>query len=153
MDGIGGFRQEFPELFIDKERRASILSLKTRDRKLNEKPRSRSVCAPGVLRTERGKMIAVDILEGDETEEPGSTRANSDNDGDRSVNLADSPMLKMEDLRKKEDRNQARASAMVTSGALTFILLAASLVTTSFLISPVIEDIFGEEIIYVENSW
>ena len=90
MDDIGGSRQEFPELFIDKERKSSILSLKTRDRKLNQKPRSRSVGAPGVLRTERGKMIAVDILEGDETEE-----ATSDNDGDRSINLTDSSMLKM----------------------------------------------------------
>ena len=86
-------------------------------------------------------MIAVDILEDDETEETDMPKEISEN----GVKLTDSCMLKVEDLRKKEDRKQARASAMVTSGALTFILLAASLVTTSFLISPVIEDIFGEE--------
>ena len=33
----------------------------------------------------------------------------------------------------------------VTSGALTFLLLAASLVTLSFLMSPVIERVFGKE--------
>ena len=30
------------------------------------------------------------------------------------------------------------------SGALTFMVLAAALVTASFLMSPVIEDVFGE---------
>ena len=32
----------------------------------------------------------------------------------------------------------------MTSGALTFMILAAALVTASFLMSPVIEDVFGE---------
>ena len=33
---------------------------------------------------------------------------------------------------------------MVTSGALLFILVAATLVTATFLMSPVIEEMFGE---------
>ena len=37
-----------------------------------------------------------------------------------------------------------RANVMVTSGALLFILVAATLVTATFLMSPVIEDAFGE---------
>ena len=47
---------------------------------------------------------------------------------------------------KKEEqarRQQKTASVVVTSGALTFVLLAAVLVTISFLMSPVIEQIFG----------
>ena len=48
---------------------------------------------------------------------------------------------------KKEEqarRQQKTASAVVTGGALTFVFLAAVLVTTSFLMSPVIEEIFGK---------
>jgi hypothetical protein len=49
---------------------------------------------------------------------------------------------------EKEDgkarRQQQRASVVVTGGALTFVLLAALLVTASFLMSPVIEEIFGK---------
>ena len=33
----------------------------------------------------------------------------------------------------------------LTSGALTFVVLAAALVTASFLMSPVIEDVFGRQ--------
>ena len=48
---------------------------------------------------------------------------------------------------KKEEkarRQQKTASAVVNGGALTFVVLAAVLVTTSFLMSPVIEEIFGK---------
>ena len=45
---------------------------------------------------------------------------------------------------REEKRKQRRATALVTSGALTFIILAATLVTASFLMSPVIEKIFGK---------
>ena len=45
---------------------------------------------------------------------------------------------------EKARRQQKTASAVVTGGALTFVVLAAVLVTTSFLMSPVIEEIFGK---------
>ena len=38
---------------------------------------------------------------------------------------------------------------MVTSGALIFILIAATLVTATFLMSPAIESAFGEKIITI----
>ena len=50
----------------------------------------------------------------------------------------------MEKITKKAEMQQKRATVMVNSGALTFILLAAALVTTSLLMSPVIEQIFGK---------
>ena len=42
------------------------------------------------------------------------------------------------------DEKTERANVMVTSGALLFILIAATLVTATFLMSPVIEDAFGK---------
>ena len=51
--------------------------------------------------------------------------------------------LRAKEERKKEKKKQKRSSLVVTSGALTFILLAATMVTTSFLMSPMIEEIFG----------
>jgi len=50
--------------------------------------------------------------------------------------------VKSKEERKKEKKKQKRSSLVVTSGALTFILLAATMVTTSFLMSPMIEQIF-----------
>jgi hypothetical protein len=52
---------------------------------------------------------------------------------------------KVEKRRKlrKEKRNCKRATVMVTSGAMTFLVMVATLVTASFLISPTIERIFG----------
>jgi hypothetical protein len=44
---------------------------------------------------------------------------------------------------RKEKRNRKRATVMVTSGAMTFLVMAATLVTASFLMSPTIERIFG----------
>jgi len=41
-----------------------------------------------------------------------------------------------------ERQKRKRATAIVTSGALTFMVLSAALVTASFLMSPVIEDVF-----------
>ena len=46
-------------------------------------------------------------------------------------------------FRSDTDKTE-RANVMVTSGALLFILVAATLVTATFLMSPVIEDAFGE---------
>jgi hypothetical protein len=46
--------------------------------------------------------------------------------------------------KRQESINSSRATAVVTGGALTFVLLAALLVTASFLMSPVIEEIFGK---------
>ena len=45
-------------------------------------------------------------------------------------------------FRSDTDKTE-RANVMVTSGALLFILVAATLVTATFLMSPVIEDAFG----------
>ena len=45
---------------------------------------------------------------------------------------------------RKASREEARASIVVTGGAFTFLLLAALLVTATFLMSPVIEQVFGE---------
>ena len=45
-------------------------------------------------------------------------------------------------FRSDPDKTE-RANVMVTSGALLFILVAATLVTAPFLMSPVIEDAFG----------
>ena len=45
-------------------------------------------------------------------------------------------------MRRCEEKSE-RAGVMVTSGALLFILIAATLVTATFLMSPVIEDAFG----------
>ena len=52
--------------------------------------------------------------------------------------------LRPEKNEEKARRQQKTASVVVTGGALTFVLLAAVLVTTSFLMSPVIEQIFGK---------
>ena len=45
---------------------------------------------------------------------------------------------------RKARRQEARANIVVTGGAFTFLLLAALLVTATFLMSPVIEQVFGE---------
>ena len=39
---------------------------------------------------------------------------------------------------------QTRAKAIITGGTMALLLLAASLVTTTFLMSPVIQQIWGE---------
>ena len=60
--------------------------------------------------------------------------------------MTTSQMLKEADKRKKlrrEKRNRKRATVMITSGAMTFLVMAAILVTASLLMSPTIERIFG----------
>ena len=57
-----------------------------------------------------------------------------------------SQMLEEVDKRRKlrrEKKNRKRATVMVTSGAMTFLLMAATLVTATFLMSPTIEKIFS----------
>ena len=44
---------------------------------------------------------------------------------------------------RREKEKKSRATVFITSGAMTFIVLAATLVTATFLMSPVIEEIFG----------
>lgn len=51
-----------------------------------------------------------------------------------------------------ERQKRKRATAIVTSGALTFMVLAAALVTASFLMSPVIEDVFVNSKIFVHRK-
>ena len=45
---------------------------------------------------------------------------------------------------RKERKSGKKSSIAVTGGALTLILLAASMVTATFLMSPVIEEMFGK---------
>ena len=49
-----------------------------------------------------------------------------------------------EEYERKRLYHRRRSTVMVTSGALTIILLAATLVTATFLMSPVIEKAFGK---------
>ena len=48
---------------------------------------------------------------------------------------------------RKKIRQQKTASSLVTGGALTFVVLAAVLVTASLLLSPAIEELFGNILI------
>ena len=98
----------------------------------------------------------VDIIEYEETEIMAEIVDNDkivnilDTDIERSLScksrMTTSEMLKDADKRRKlrrEKRNRKRATVMVTSGAMTFLVMAATLVTASFLMSPAIERIFG----------
>ena len=63
-----------------------------------------------------------------------------------------SQMLKEADKKRKlrrEKRNCKRATVMVKSGAMTFLVIAATLVTASFLMSPTIEKIFGWQFVFI----
>jgi len=51
-----------------------------------------------------------------------------------------------------ERQKRKTATAIVTSGALTFMILAAALVTASFLMSPVIEDVFVKGRLFVHRK-
>ena len=44
---------------------------------------------------------------------------------------------------RNEERSQKKAKAIITGGTMALILLAATLVTTTFLMSPVIEQLLG----------
>ena len=46
----------------------------------------------------------------------------------------------------KGKEEQETTNVVVTGGALTFVILAAILVTASFLMSPVIEQVFGKRL-------
>ena len=102
----------------------------------------------------------VDIIEDEESEKVDECFNNDqilnelERDIERSSSIAlscnsrmtTSKMLKEADKRRKlrrEKRNRKRATVMITSGAMTFLLMAATLVTASFLMSPTIERIFG----------
>ena len=50
-----------------------------------------------------------------------------------------------------QDGPARTTSIIITSSALTFILLAATLVTFTFLMSPVIEKMFGQSISSLSN--
>jgi hypothetical protein len=45
--------------------------------------------------------------------------------------------------------NHKRAAVMLTSGGMTFLVMAATLVTASFLMSPTIERIFGGKTVFI----
>jgi hypothetical protein len=49
----------------------------------------------------------------------------------------------LRDRREARERKDRKTTVYVTSGALTLILLAAAMVTVTFLMSPVIEELFG----------
>ena len=101
----------------------------------------------------------VDILEVEETEMPAELSDDCEDISVINVERSSSLVLshtrslstvrklgdvEMREISRKKKRNQNRAKAIVTSGALTFIVLAATIVTASFLMSPVIEQIFGQ---------
>jgi hypothetical protein len=108
------------------------------------KPRAIIDSTPGVL-FGRIRKNSVVILEDDETEEVEEAYSDFISASTTKDHLEyDVNYHVMEKITRKADRQQKRATVMVTSGALTFILLAAALVTISFLMSPVIEQIFGK---------
>jgi hypothetical protein len=102
------------------------------------------------MKTER-KLIPE---HGEVLEENENTEAMSDNDDMNlktdeisSISLVPSHYsrnsnYRSEKVEKKARRQQQRASAVVTGGALTFVLLAALGVTATFPMSPVIEEIW-----------
>ena len=53
---------------------------------------------------------------------------------------------------RREKEKKSRATVFITSGAMTFIVLAATLVTATFLFSPTIEEIFGEKCLGVKSE-
>ena len=69
------------------------------------------------------------------------------------VDIMDTNNLKIEEfesepqyeLKSKKETKKTRSSIIVTGGALAMTLLAAALVTSTFLLSPIIEQIFGKE--------
>ena len=65
------------------------------------------------------------------------------------------PCLQLQLLQAGKARRRKRATVFVTSGAMTFILMAATLVTATFLMSPTIEQIFGENYFFLStvNKW
>ena len=94
----------------------------------------------GIVSTRAGDDADEVIKEDDEIEDGDDASRDLlgyDSEGSSRNELLDS-------ITRKTTRNQKRDTMIVTSGALTFILLAASLVTISFLLSPVIEQIFGK---------
>jgi hypothetical protein len=54
---------------------------------------------------------------------------------------------------RKEKSNCKRATMMATSVAMTFLVMAATLVTASFLMSPTIEKIFGGNTVYISYMY
>ena len=59
---------------------------------------------------------------------------------DRSRSLTEK---ELKELLARKNMKTRRATVMITTGALTFIVLAATLVTVSLLLSPIIEELFG----------
>ena len=58
-----------------------------------------------------------------------------------------SEKIKHSKQRRRSIRKE-RAAGVVTGSALTFVIIAAILVTTTFLMSPAIEEMFGEQMNY-----
>ena len=135
--------------------RRNSASIRTREKLLKQKPRSKSVCSPGTLMSQRRDHIVEDIFEDDETGEQKSTEVSmiEARYEENSMQLTSFSNYQMDEITRKADIHKKRASVMVTSGALAFILLAAALVTTSFLMSPVIEEIFGKKINKSKNAY
>ena len=123
------------------------MSLYSNNRVILRDGRNRSHSA-GIEEDEEIEMIS-DVTTSDDCLEMSAT------DDNRSNSLALSHTREMsivrrvgeverrERLRKKK-RNQKRATVIITSGAMTFIVMTATLVTVTFLMSPVFEEIFGQ---------
>ena len=77
------------------------------------------------------------------------TRDNNASDVNIDIDLVQSQYTrKSSQEARKKIRQQKTASSLVTGGALTFVVLAAVLVTASLLLSPAIEELFGNSLIF-----
>ena len=106
-----------------------------------KRPRPSVDSAPGILFT-RFRENSVVIIEDDETDEHNFETEDLKTDTENDVKDSE-----------KEDEQQKRATVFITGGALSFIIIAALLVTTSFLMSPVIEQIFGKNFENLNTEW
>ena len=130
--------------------------------------RARSVCTAMVRERREGNrtkkrsqsVFPQDITEVDEPEDLTSFAnidlidkiSSVDIERSASINLSNfsgmTTSRRLEEVEKrrklrKEKRNRKRATVMVTSGAMTFLVMAATLVMATFLMSPTIEKLFG----------
>ena len=98
--------------------------------------------SPSVFVIREDDEIALDIGDnniGDETENicKGLTRS-----GELSE-LIGQKKPDVDEVLKRKKLNTRRGTQIITTGAMTLLVLAATLVTASFILSPIIEKMFG----------
>ena len=107
-----------------------------------------------IVRDKREKMNrlhnARDVIEEDECDDDELNRIyhHSEKTEPKSSNTVSFTLQRstsrLEEKKRRKAEEEKRANVMVTSGALIFLLVAAALVTASFLMSPVIENMFSK---------